>query len=50
LEEIKEWGLVDDRRRRVILRNAEQRKTASQLHQGSHGDAAIPPKPRDEPA
>jgi predicted Fe-S protein YdhL (DUF1289 family) len=45
LEEIKEWGLVDDRRRRVILRNAEQRKAASQLHQGSHGDAAISPKP-----
>jgi uncharacterized protein len=26
LEEIKEWGIVDDRRRRVILQNAKQRK------------------------
>ena len=28
LEEIKEWGLVDDQRRRSILRNAMQRKAA----------------------
>jgi predicted Fe-S protein YdhL (DUF1289 family) len=28
LEEIKEWGLVDNHRRRVILRNAEQRRKA----------------------
>jgi len=26
LEEIKEWGIVDNQRRRVILQNAKQRK------------------------
>ena len=26
LEEIKEWGVVDDNRRRIILRNAQRRK------------------------
>ena len=26
LDEIKEWGLVDEQRRREILRNAEQRR------------------------
>jgi len=26
LEEIKEWGVVDDHRRRIILQNAKQRK------------------------
>ena len=31
LEEIKEWGLVDDRRRRVILQNAGNRKAADQM-------------------
>jgi uncharacterized protein len=30
LQEIKEWGVVDDQRRRVILQNATQRKAASQ--------------------
>ena len=30
LEEIKEWGVVDDHRRRVILENAKQRRAASQ--------------------
>lgn len=25
IEEIKEWGLVDDHRRRLILRNVQQR-------------------------
>jgi predicted Fe-S protein YdhL (DUF1289 family) len=30
LEEIKEWGLVDADRRRVILENARQRKAAYQ--------------------
>jgi predicted Fe-S protein YdhL (DUF1289 family) len=29
LEEIKEWGLVDDHRRRVILQNAKLRKGAA---------------------
>jgi len=28
LEEIKEWGVVDDHRRRVILQNAKQRREA----------------------
>jgi predicted Fe-S protein YdhL (DUF1289 family) len=31
IEEIKEWGLVDDSRRRVILQNARQRRDADQL-------------------
>lgn len=31
LEEIKEWGLAHDGRRREILRNAEQRRAAYQL-------------------
>jgi len=26
LEEIKEWGIVDDHRRRMILQNADQRR------------------------
>lgn len=30
LEEIKEWSIVDDHRRGVILKNAEQRKAARQ--------------------
>jgi predicted Fe-S protein YdhL (DUF1289 family) len=29
LEEIKEWGIVDNHRRGIILRNAEQRREAS---------------------
>jgi len=28
LDEIKEWGIVDDHRRRVILENAKQRREA----------------------
>lgn len=28
LEEIKEWGIVDEHRRSVILQNAEQRRQA----------------------
>jgi uncharacterized protein len=31
LEEIKEWGVVDDHRRRVILQNAAQRRAESQV-------------------
>jgi uncharacterized protein len=31
LEEIKEWGVVDNRRRDVILQNAKQRKAAYQI-------------------
>jgi predicted Fe-S protein YdhL (DUF1289 family) len=31
LEEIKEWGMVDDQRRRIILQNAKQRKEAYQM-------------------
>ena len=30
LDEIKEWGIVDDRRRRIILQNAEKRREAYQ--------------------
>jgi uncharacterized protein len=31
LEEIKEWGVVDNQRRRIILQNAQQRKEAYQM-------------------
>jgi predicted Fe-S protein YdhL (DUF1289 family) len=31
LEEIKEWGIVDDQRRRRILQNAKQRREAYQV-------------------
>jgi predicted Fe-S protein YdhL (DUF1289 family) len=31
LEEIKEWALVDDRRRRIILQSAKQRREAYQM-------------------
>ena len=31
IEEIKEWGLVDDHRRRVILQNAKLRGAPSQI-------------------
>lgn len=31
LEEIKDWGLVDDQRRRSIMRNALQRKVAYEV-------------------
>ncbi|HEY6618445.1 MAG TPA: DUF1289 domain-containing protein [Steroidobacteraceae bacterium] len=31
LQEIKEWGVVDDRRRRLILQNAGRRRAAAQL-------------------
>jgi uncharacterized protein len=30
LDEIKEWGIVDNHRRRIILQNAQQRREASQ--------------------
>ena len=30
LEEIKEWGIVDVHRRRIILQNAKQRRAARQ--------------------
>jgi predicted Fe-S protein YdhL (DUF1289 family) len=30
LDEIKEWGIVDDHRRRIILQNAKQRSEAYQ--------------------
>lgn len=35
IDEIKEWGLVDDQRRRVILQNAKEREQAYQLKYGS---------------
>ena len=31
LDEIKEWGLADGHRRRIILQNAKQRKQAHQM-------------------
>jgi uncharacterized protein len=31
LDEIKEWGVVDDHRRSLILQNAKQRKEAYQM-------------------
>ena len=31
LEEIKEWGIVDNRRRQTILQNAKQRREANQM-------------------
>ena len=30
-EEIKEWGIVDNHRRRIILQNAKQRREAYQM-------------------
>jgi len=36
LEEIKEWGIVDHHRRRIIVQNAEQRREAHQMR----GDAS----------
>lgn len=39
MEEIKEWGLVDDQRRRIILQNAKQRRDAYQML------TAVPPDP-----
>jgi predicted Fe-S protein YdhL (DUF1289 family) len=31
LEEIKEWSVVDDHRRRIILQNAKQRREAYRI-------------------
>jgi uncharacterized protein len=31
LEEIKEWGVVDDHRRRIILQSAKQRREACEV-------------------
>jgi len=31
LEEIKEWGVVDNHRRRIILQNAKQRQEAGEV-------------------
>ena len=36
LEEIKEWGVVDNQRRRIILQNATRRSEAAA---GRYGDA-----------
>jgi predicted Fe-S protein YdhL (DUF1289 family) len=30
-EEIKEWGIADNRRRHIILQNAKQRREANQM-------------------
>jgi uncharacterized protein len=45
LDEIKEWSVVDDHRRRVILQNAEQRREA---YQATYGDP-FGAKPRRVP-
>ncbi|HME39171.1 MAG TPA: DUF1289 domain-containing protein [Steroidobacteraceae bacterium] len=37
LDEIKEWGVVDGHRRRVILQNAERRRQAYQMR----GEAGV---------
>lgn len=42
LDEIKEWGLADNHRRRIILRNAAQRKQAQQRREALPMDAAKP--------
>jgi len=34
IEEIKEWTLVDDERRRLILQNARRRREASPMRDG----------------
>jgi predicted Fe-S protein YdhL (DUF1289 family) len=34
LEEIKEWGVADNHRRRIILQNAEQRNEAAAICEG----------------
>jgi predicted Fe-S protein YdhL (DUF1289 family) len=39
LEEIKEWALADNQRRRLILQNAEQRRQASQADLACRLDA-----------
>ena len=31
LEEIKEWGVVDDHRRRIILQHAKQRREVGKI-------------------
>ncbi|MGA2398570.1 MAG: DUF1289 domain-containing protein [Steroidobacteraceae bacterium] len=33
LEEIKEWGIVDNHRRRIILQNAERRRVTGEVRQ-----------------
>ena len=40
IEEIKEWGLADDGRRRCILENARQRREAYALASAQAGNAA----------
>lgn len=47
LEEIKEWGVVDHQRRRIILQNAERRREA---HQMLNGDLAGLFNPRSKPS
>lgn len=43
LQEIKEWGVVDDRHRRVIQENAKQRRAA--CHMLDHANTATPQNP-----
>ena len=34
LEEVKEWAVVDEHRRRIILQNAKERREASEVPEG----------------
>jgi predicted Fe-S protein YdhL (DUF1289 family) len=34
LEEVKEWAVVDEHRRRIILQNAKERREASEISEG----------------
>jgi uncharacterized protein len=45
LDEIKEWGIVDTHRRRIILQNAERRKQAYRLL-GEASPYSISPRDR----
>jgi uncharacterized protein len=37
LEEVKEWAIVDEHRRRIILQNAQERREASEVAEGEAG-------------
>ncbi|MEJ0007807.1 MAG: DUF1289 domain-containing protein [Steroidobacteraceae bacterium] len=43
IEEIKEWGVVDTHRRRLILQNARQRREAHRVPDGV-APYSIPPR------
>jgi len=37
LEEVKEWAIVDEHRRRIILQNAQERREASEVAESETG-------------